>query len=32
MAESKLGVQTRNMADAPCIEEETPNLLEHQQV
>ena len=30
MAENKLGVQTRSMADTQCIEEEIPNQLEHQ--
>ena len=32
MTESKLGVQTRSMADTKRIEEETPDQLEHQQV
>ena len=32
MAENKLGVQTRSMADAQLIEEEIPNQLEHQPV
>ena len=32
MAENKLGVQTRSMVDAQCLEEEAPNQPEHQQV
>ena len=32
MAENKVGVQTRSMADAQRIEEEIPNQIEHQPV